>query len=607
MDYSTVAVFISVLLYNKVTIEVLSSDIVRLVDGPIPEIGIVEVNVPDHGWIQICADDYWNSDTADVVCTSLGYPGAMVAGITDVENKVEGQEWVTLYNLTCTGDRKETPLNVCSYEIAEQCTKAARPRCNYKGYMGCYFDNPFNKRPDVGPIENDTMTIQYCLNWCRGQDMAYAELSLGRACSCRREGNDYTNIVQTDGCDAVCEGDESSICGGIRKFGVYPTTIGACGGSIREGGIIYSPGFPGNYTDMMDCTWDIAVSHGSIVSLNFVLLNLAGENDYINVIETKSGITENLRHFNRISSDTKIALCSNIVTITFHSDMLMNINDGVGMFEVEVSAETLSCEPPTIEHGTFTINGTCPSNISIHVNCDEGFQLTSSYSSVICKEDRQWNSSFPTCEKVSDANGLGRKLGIGNKGTLIIIIGVVAVVLLIIAAVLLFAILYLRRRKLQAQRDNHFEMETIDHDHIDNTGIQTQTMDGCQYEEIQAGVPKEGHIVKNSSAGEYATIVEDMSDDGNTNGQRGVAQPSHYAVTNIVQTEQADVPEVGDQEETNGNLPMYTKPIKKGKRKREAKEEARDENEYAIGVYCPGSNDSSHPMVDNIAYESFEG
>ncbi|XP_077994853.1 kremen protein 1-like isoform X2 [Glandiceps talaboti] len=505
--YSNVeAIFILAVLSTSLTVEVLSSsDILRLVDGPIPETGTAEMNVPDHGWIQICAESYdnWNSVIADVVCNSLGYPGAMRAGITDVESHVEGQKWV--YNVTCTG--QEASLDECSYDIVEQCSTAARPRCNYKGYMGCYYDNPFNKRPDVGPIKNGTMTIQYCLNWCRGQDMAYAELSRGRKCSCRREGNDYTDFTQTDGCNVGCAGDESQTCGGGGgRFEVYPTNVGSCGGHIIGGETIYSPGFPGNYKEMMDCTWIISSSSESTISLDIVFLQLAGDNDYLSIFDSTREI--GYCNVSVCPPKRKIDSCSSSLSLVFHSEKSTSISQWLGIFEIVVSVNNLRCQPPSnVKNGTFALSGTCPYDYSINVLCDIGYILTTIYSTVSCNEEGKWNDILPGCIEFY----------IFRVGALVAIVCLLIVLPIssLIVALVVTVIHYRRKLRKMNKKCIHEMQNTGDYANVGAIRNGVQEPANEQNDNIQ----ERQRTIDSDRQADYEAVMDDGSTNGNRSGE----------------------------------------------------------------------------------------
>ena len=51
--------------------------------------------------------------------------------------------------------------------------------------------------------------------------------------------------------------------------------IGACGGSFTSpNGILTSPSYPGNYSDDADCTYAISQPTGTVILLNFQIMDI---------------------------------------------------------------------------------------------------------------------------------------------------------------------------------------------------------------------------------------------------------------------------------------------------------------------------------------------
>ena len=86
---------------------------VRLVDGPNPYTGRVEVYISTGGlgsWGTIC-DDNWDIQDAKVVCHELGYPYAV--GAPTSAHHGEGTGAVLLDNVQCLGN--ETGIIACMH------------------------------------------------------------------------------------------------------------------------------------------------------------------------------------------------------------------------------------------------------------------------------------------------------------------------------------------------------------------------------------------------------------------------------------------------------------------------------------------------------------
>uniref|UniRef100_A0A671XBC1 CUB and Sushi multiple domains 3 n=1 Tax=Sparus aurata TaxID=8175 RepID=A0A671XBC1_SPAAU len=68
-----------------------------------------------------------------------------------------------------------------------------------------------------------------------------------------------------------------------------PTCDASCGGDIRgPGGIILSPGYPELYSNSLNCTWTVEVSHGKGVQFTFHSFHLEDHHDYLLITENGS-------------------------------------------------------------------------------------------------------------------------------------------------------------------------------------------------------------------------------------------------------------------------------------------------------------------------------
>ncbi|EDO31055.1 predicted protein, partial [Nematostella vectensis] len=84
----------------------------RLVDGPVPFAGRVELNFKGRGWGTVCDDgQQWGMNEANVICKSLGYPGAVASSSRARYGPGNGTIWLS--NVTCTS--AESSLQSCSH------------------------------------------------------------------------------------------------------------------------------------------------------------------------------------------------------------------------------------------------------------------------------------------------------------------------------------------------------------------------------------------------------------------------------------------------------------------------------------------------------------
>ncbi|KAI6658615.1 Scavenger receptor cysteine-rich protein type 12 isoform X1 [Oopsacas minuta] len=86
---------------------------VRIVAGPTPNMGVVEIFY--HGkWGSICGST-WSKFEADVVCKQLGYLRALEAIDSDVFGVIEAKDLIWLNSVSCTGT--EATLNQCTHSL----------------------------------------------------------------------------------------------------------------------------------------------------------------------------------------------------------------------------------------------------------------------------------------------------------------------------------------------------------------------------------------------------------------------------------------------------------------------------------------------------------
>ncbi|XP_077994865.1 uncharacterized protein LOC144448476 [Glandiceps talaboti] len=304
-----------------------------------------------------------------------------------------------VFRVRCNG--KETSLLYCAdyYTYGESyIVDAATTRCNYHGYLGCYNSYlGYPVLPDIGPygITDYEMTIQWCLNYCRERNMTYAGLNDKKYCFCGLEGAPYDRLNReaNDKCDYECMGDDSQMCGGFYEFGIYRTSLGACGGQVEAPGTVYSPGFPGYYTDELSCSWTITSPAPTVINLMFSIHDFIGEEQF-NIFEISNG-----SHYDLKFSNNKTTSCSNVVHLQFQTNS--DTAGGRGMFALEISDVIPDCQPPSglLEETRFKYNYACHyfhgDNISIE--CKTGYELRSSHHVIECQQNGTWNDSLPVC------------------------------------------------------------------------------------------------------------------------------------------------------------------------------------------------------------------
>ncbi|XP_070555339.1 scavenger receptor cysteine-rich domain-containing protein DMBT1-like [Ptychodera flava] len=298
---------------------------VRLTGGRTPFEGRVEVRRDgDNSWRYMCGTGAgWNLTVARAVCKQLGYFTVMWEwsnsefGRSDLQSSVCDVRCPIMSESLedCTIDWDNN-----GYDCQCHDNYHAGITCYYPGFLGRYkeyYDRilPITTSLQI-PINH--VTIQGCIGTCRDLGKTIAVLESADECYCGDGSVDYwrygeaipglpilpdTQAVQYN--TQQCPGDNGTSpyiqgCGGYWQFDVYDTSFGACGGDYTESsGYIYSPNFPGNYTNEQSCTWTITVDPGHIVKLTTLMLRLP------DIVIVKDGIED---HSSTISTFTGYSL-----------------------------------------------------------------------------------------------------------------------------------------------------------------------------------------------------------------------------------------------------------------------------------------------------------
>ncbi|XP_077995118.1 scavenger receptor cysteine-rich domain-containing protein DMBT1-like [Glandiceps talaboti] len=383
---------------------------VRLVGDSTPYAGRVEIFIPGDGWLHVCKNG-WDINDAEVACTELGFPGAMRSWKKD---DINSETEKVLTRIDCSNE--EASILNCSLSFQNSCNTAACARCNYDSYLGCYDGLPDILSPPIITKTSDSMTIQFCLEFCRMNGTTYAGLNNAKNCYCIHSFTQLQNLpmkLNKDCATKTCKGDSSQSCGGKSQIAaVYSTTMGACGGYINGSGTIYSPGFPGYYGENLGCTWNITTTPGMIVQLEFITNDIVGENDGLYVFEGTDPDGGNIVTF----SNGTAWSCSNNVSVVFHSETRPDAD--FGMFTLQVKGIKPGCLLPLYpKEGILVIDGDCPyfHGESVSVVCKDGYHLTTSHNTVQCQENGGWNDVFPLC-KVIDCGDPGNTDNADREG-----------------------------------------------------------------------------------------------------------------------------------------------------------------------------------------------
>lgn len=102
-----------------------------------------------------------------------------------------------------------------------------RNRWSLKG-QGCYDDDCgicFIDKHDLefaAPTQS-TMSIAFCITYCRGKGYEYCGLQLGYICYCGGNGATFGKRGPATGCNKPCLNNGDDMCGGVAKNSIYAT------------------------------------------------------------------------------------------------------------------------------------------------------------------------------------------------------------------------------------------------------------------------------------------------------------------------------------------------------------------------------------------------
>ncbi|XP_070558431.1 sushi, von Willebrand factor type A, EGF and pentraxin domain-containing protein 1-like [Ptychodera flava] len=381
----------TVVFVNDLTPGKASAEYVRLVGGYDKYDGHLELYIAELGWTPVCK---WRFDLIDedIVCRELARPGAMHLKWTD-DDYLLSDTRPRIINVICDGD--EESIANCTYSNVQSCSNSARVKCNYVGYIGCYESEVNGPVLSGDTIDDNAMTINMCLDQCRGTDQDFAGLTRGTQCVCGSDDWYTSRSESTDKCKVKCRGDDSQLCGGSKHTALYSTSIGACGGDVTEPTTFYSPGYPGNIPANTDCTWNIVFPEGDGIQLEFIPSRGADITGSVRVFQHFPG-----RRVEMAMDSAILQSKSNVVDVQVISDA--STTDAV-MFTVEVTAFPAVCPVPSTLDARSTIYPDAlfeePTVVgdSVSVSCQVGYTLLSAYDTVVCQADSTWNDTFPQC------------------------------------------------------------------------------------------------------------------------------------------------------------------------------------------------------------------
>ncbi|KAM4694506.1 CUB and sushi domain-containing protein 1 [Discoglossus pictus] len=222
------------------------------------------------------------------------------------------------------------------------------------------------------------------------------------------------NDVVSFQCDAgyTLQGHSHISCmpGTVRRWNYpSPLCIAKCGGILTNmGGVVLSPGFPGNYPSNLDCTWKISLPVGYGAHIQFENFSTEANHDILEIQNGPYHTSSQIGQFSGAELPSALLSTTHEVLIHFFSDHSENRQ---GFKLIYQGYELQNCPDPHPFKNGYIINTDYSVGQSISFECYPGYVLIG-HAVLTCQHgiNRNWNNPFPRCEapcgyNISSENG----------------------------------------------------------------------------------------------------------------------------------------------------------------------------------------------------------
>ncbi|NWY07496.1 CSMD1 protein, partial [Nothoprocta ornata] len=190
----------------------------------------------------------------------------------------------------------------------------------------------------------------------------------------------------------------SCMPGTVRRWNYpSPLCIAKCGGTLTNmGGVILSPGFPGNYPSNLDCTWKILLPIGYGAHIQFLNFSTEANHDFLEIQNGPYHTSSMIGQFSGAELPSPLLSTTHETLIHFYSDHSENRQG----FKMTYQAfELQNCpDPPPFLNG-YIVNSDYSVGQSVSFECYPGYVLRGQ-PVLTCQHgiNRNWNYHFPRCE-----------------------------------------------------------------------------------------------------------------------------------------------------------------------------------------------------------------
>nr|XP_032815088.1 CUB and sushi domain-containing protein 3-like isoform X2 [Petromyzon marinus] len=218
-----------------------------------------------------------------------------------------------------------------------------------------------------------------------------------------RLGERYlVNDVVTFQCELgyTLQGHSHIACmpGPVRRWNYPPPLcIAQCGGTLTGmGGVILSPGFPGNYPSNQDCVWRIKLPVGFGAYFQFANFSMEPLHDFVEILSGPSEISGVIGRFSGTKAPASTLSTTHETVVHFQSDYSQNKQG----FRLAYQAYQLSsCPNPNPFRNGLVIGNDFGVGKSVSFECFPGYTLIG-HTVLTCLHgySRNWDHAIPECE-----------------------------------------------------------------------------------------------------------------------------------------------------------------------------------------------------------------
>ncbi|CAH1239076.1 CSMD3 [Branchiostoma lanceolatum] len=184
----------------------------------------------------------------------------------------------------------------------------------------------------------------------------------------------------------------------IRQWGFRINYEVACGGYLTgiSSGVIFSPGYPGQYPSNLNCTWTIEVDSGEGIKISPAEFSLEEVYDKFIIFDgdTKSNATL-VGEYSGQNIPEEIMSTSNIIQLVLTTDDSY-AEDGFKLFYDAFPLNSDPCPDPGVPKNGYRVGDSFSWDSLVSFGCNDGYLLIGQ-ARIRCQAESRWSHPFPSC------------------------------------------------------------------------------------------------------------------------------------------------------------------------------------------------------------------